>query len=220
MNSNIPNNLKQYGGLFNDDHHYGSWQYRYRNYFHSTTSCNNSTSSNSKSSSNNNSIYPQQQHNQQQPFVPMSKEEEVAENTRVSQLSIEQKDIELRQLNRQIAILEMKRGINTGELYTWTGKYKTLARDYSTPLFVWYTTVWLCTGVLFYTTFTIFDIDFMYVIQQFDHYTGFHMSQQINPEYGKIGVILVMNEIIEPIRLPIVILTVKPVIDALYPTKY
>ena len=156
----------------------------------------------------------------QQPFVPMTPQEEENEKLRVSQLSPSEKDMEFRQLNRQIAVLEKKRGINTGELYTWSGKYKALARDYGMPLLVWYWAIWISTGIVCYTTITLFDVDVMYLLQQIDVRTGYAISEQVNPEYGKIGMALVINEIIEPLRLPIVIVTVKPVIDRLFPPKY
>jgi hypothetical protein len=41
------------------------------------------------------------------------------------------------ELNRQLARLERLRGINSGELYTWSGRYKALMRDYAFPLFMW-----------------------------------------------------------------------------------
>ena len=58
----------------------------------------------------------------------MTKEEEEQEKARVSHLSPDEKDAELRKLNREIARLETLKGINTGELYTWTGRYKALVR--------------------------------------------------------------------------------------------
>jgi len=41
-----------------------------------------------------------------------------------------QKEIELRELDSEIARLQTLRGINTGELYTMRGKFKALTRDY------------------------------------------------------------------------------------------
>ena len=49
-------------------------------------------------------------------YTPMSKEEEEKEKARVSHLTPEEKEEELRKLNREIAKLEMLRGINNGEL--------------------------------------------------------------------------------------------------------
>ena len=57
-------------------------------------------------------------------YTPMTEEEEEIEKARVSHLSAEVKDQELRELNRQLARLEKLKGINTGELYTWSGRYK------------------------------------------------------------------------------------------------
>jgi hypothetical protein len=66
---------------------------------------------------------PQRRH-----YTPMTEEEEKQEKQRVAGLTAFQKDQELRQLNRQIARLEKMKGINTGELYTWSGRYKVGAR--------------------------------------------------------------------------------------------
>jgi Protein of unknown function (DUF1279) len=156
----------------------------------------------------------------QTPFVPMTAQEEAQEKVRVSQLTTEEKDREIRHLNRQIATLEMKRRINTGELYTWSGRYKALARDYGMPLLVWYWTIWFGTGIVCYATITLFNVDVMYLLQQIDVRTGYAISEQVNPEYGKIGMVLLVNEMIEPVRLPVVILTVKPVIDRFFPPKF
>jgi hypothetical protein len=67
-------------------------------------------------------------------YTPMTKEEEESEKARASHITPEEKDKELRQLNREISRLEMLRGINNGELYTWSGRYKGLMRDYGFPL--------------------------------------------------------------------------------------
>ena len=57
-------------------------------------------------------------------YTPMTTEEEDKEKARVAHLSSEEKDQEIRELNRQLARLEKLKGINTGELYTWSGRYK------------------------------------------------------------------------------------------------
>ena len=60
--------------------------------------------------------------------------EEDDEKERVAGLTPFEKDMvlhmELRDLDRQLALLNMRRGINTGELYTTRGKLKALSRDY------------------------------------------------------------------------------------------
>jgi hypothetical protein len=57
-------------------------------------------------------------------YTPMTEQEDEKEKARVAHISPEQKDQELRELNRQLVRLERLRGINTGELYTWSGRYK------------------------------------------------------------------------------------------------
>jgi hypothetical protein len=157
---------------------------------------------------------------QQRWFTPMSKEEETKEQTRVKSLTSFQKDQELRNYNRQLAKLELLKGINTGEIYTWTGRYKALARDYGMPLFAYYWVVWTSTAIVCYGVLTIFSIDCLALIGQVDHYSGWDISSKVDPEMGKIGTSILLNELLEPLRLPAVILTVKPVMDNLFPPKY
>lgn len=85
-------------------------------------------------------------------YSPMTNEEEEKEKARVAHLSPEEKDMELRDLNRQLARLEKLRGINTGEIYTWSGRYKALMRDYAFPLFAWYWACWFSMGKYFLCT--------------------------------------------------------------------
>jgi diphthamide synthase (EF-2-diphthine--ammonia ligase) len=150
----------------------------------------------------------------------MSKEEEETEKSRVKSLTPFQKDQELRQLNRQIAKLEMLKGIHTGELYSWSGRYKQLARDYGMPMFAYYWVVWTSTAVVCYVGITVFQIDCMAVLAQLDGFTGWDITSKVDPEMGKIGMAILVNELLEPLRLPAVILTVKPVMDNLFPPKY
>jgi hypothetical protein len=80
--------------------------------------------------------------------------------------------------------------------------------------------VWTSTAILCYGAITVFDIDTIALIAQLDAKTGWDLVSKIDPEMGKIGMALIANEALEPIRLPVVIVTVKPVIDRIYPPKY
>jgi hypothetical protein len=153
-------------------------------------------------------------------FTPMTREEEEREKKRVAGLSAFAKDQELRRLNRELAVLEMKKGILTGELYTWSGRYRQLARDYGLPLFAWYWAAWTVTCALSYGAITAFDIDTLALLAKVDGHTGWNLVNHVDPELGKIGMAVVMNEMLEPIRLPFVIVTVKPVVDRVFPPKY
>lgn len=150
----------------------------------------------------------------------MTKEEEEQEKQRVASLSEFAKEQELRKLNRDIARLQMLHGINTGELYTWTGRYKNLARDYGFPLVAWYWSIWGLTAVGCYAAIELFGVDAMTIIANVDARTGWDLVSKIDPNLGKLGLVLVVNELIEPLRLPVVIVTVKPVMDQLFPPKF
>mmetsp|Transcript_9860 Transcript_9860/g.18907 ORF Transcript_9860/g.18907 Transcript_9860/m.18907 type:complete len:184 (-) Transcript_9860:126-677(-) len=177
------------------------------------------TTTTTTSSSSSSSNHQQWRHRQQQQryYTPMTEEEEEKEKARVAALSDFAKEQELRKLNREIARLSMLRGINTGELYTWTGKYKALARDYGFPLVAWYWSIWGVTGLACYAAIEVGGVDAMALIAQADAMTGWDMVNRIDPGLGKIGLALVINEFIEPLRLPVVIMTVKPVMDRLFP---
>lgn len=153
-------------------------------------------------------------------YTPMTPEEQEQEKARVHHLSPEQKEKELRQYNREISRLEMLRGINTGELFTWSGRYKALMRDYGIPLFVYYWVTWTSMGAATYLAIGVGGLDAIGVISYIDGMTGLDLAAKVDPQLGKIGLALVVNECLEPIRLPFVVATLKPVMDTISPPKF
>ena len=153
-------------------------------------------------------------------YTPLTPSEEETEKKRVADLSAFQKDQELRSYNRKLAKLEILKGINTGERYTWTGRYKQLARDYGMPLVAYYWVAWTGSAIVCYSAITIFQIDTVALLSQVDASMGWDLVSKVDPEMGKIGMAILVNELLEPIRLPAVIVTVKPVMDRLFPPKY
>jgi len=159
-------------------------------------------------------------HDNRRWYTPLTQEEEDKEKARVSHLSTEEKEKELRQLNREITKLETLRGINTGELYTWSGRYKALVKNYGFPLFVYYWTLWTTMGVSIYLLIDFGGFDAMSLLDKIDTYMGWSLSQKVDPQLGKMGLALVVNECLEPVRLPFVVVTLKPVMDVVSPPKY
>ena len=153
-------------------------------------------------------------------YTPMNPSEIEDEKTRVAGLTAFQKDQELRKLNREISKLETLKGINNGELFTWRGRYKSLARDYGMPLLVWYWVCWTSTFSLCYGAIQLGNVDALAVVSQLDAKFGMDLATKLDPEMGKIGMALVLNEFAEPLRLPLVIVTVKPVMDRFFPPKF
>lgn len=149
----------------------------------------------------------------------MTKEEEEAEKERVSKLSDFKKEQELRKLNREIMKLNMLKGINTGELYTVRGRYKMLLSDYGLPMMAWYAACWMTSGVLLFGALTVGGLDATAVLAKADAYTGLDWSSRVDPQLGMLGITVVLNEMLEPVRLPFVVFTVKPVMDRFFPPK-
>eukprot|EP00521_Asterionellopsis_glacialis_P017081 CAMPEP_0195293576 /NCGR_PEP_ID=MMETSP0707-20130614/12802_1 /TAXON_ID=33640 /ORGANISM="Asterionellopsis glacialis, Strain CCMP134" /LENGTH=235 /DNA_ID=CAMNT_0040354323 /DNA_START=31 /DNA_END=738 /DNA_ORIENTATION=+ len=143
---------------------------------------------------------------------PLNKEEELQEKERVAGLSDFQKEIELRDLDKQLARVNMLRRINTGELYTMRGQFKALMQDYGMPFMVWYWTIWGTTAVLTYGAINVFGVDAMEIISWADGFTGFDLTSKVDPTLGTIGLTIAVNELIEPLRLPFVVLTTKPIV--------
>lgn len=153
-------------------------------------------------------------------YTPLTPHEIEEEKQRVGQLTPFQRDQELRKYNREISKLETLKGINTGELFTWRGRYKNLARDYGVPLVAWYWVCWTATFSVCYSAIQVGGIDALAVVSQIDARMGWDMATKMDPEMGKIGMAVVLNELAEPLRLPLVILTVKPVMDQFFPPKF
>jgi len=70
-------------------------------------------------------------------FSALPPDEEQAEKERVGSLTQYQREMELRQLDSELARLQTLRAINTGELYTLRGKFKMLSRDYGMGFLAW-----------------------------------------------------------------------------------
>ena len=153
-------------------------------------------------------------------YTPTTQEEEEKEKARVAHLSPEEKEQELRHLNREIAKLETIRGINTGELYTWSGRYKSLVKNYAAPLFIYYWSLWATMGGIVYLGIDFGGFDALYLLERIDSNLGWSLSEKVDPQLGKMGVALILNECLEPVRLPFVVVTLKPVMEIVSPPKY
>ena len=93
-------------------------------------------------------------------------------------------------------------------------------RDYGVPLFVYYWVTWTSMGLLTYGAIEIGGLDALQLISNIDSYTGFDLASKVDPQLGKIGLALVANEMLEPIRLPFVVATLKPLMDTINPPKF
>ena len=92
-------------------------------------------------------------------------------------------------------------------------KAKILATEYGLAFTVYWTFCWAVTGIATYAAIEIGDIDSVAMIAKIDSYTGYEISSHVDPKYGNIGLAIAVNEVFEPLRFPLVIVTTKPVVD-------
>lgn len=149
-------------------------------------------------------------------FSALPPDEERTEKTRVGSLTPYQREMELRNLDSELARLQTLRGINTGELYTFRGKFKMLSRDYGVGFMAWYWTVWFSTAGLSYAAIELGGVDPMMVAAKIENFMGWeaaYLSGKLDPTLGRIGLVVAVNECLEPLRLPFVVVTTKPVVN-------
>ncbi len=149
-------------------------------------------------------------------FSALPPDEEQAEKERVASLTQYQKEMELRQLDSELARLQTLRGINTGELYTLRGKFKMLSRDYGMGFLAWYWTVWFATAGMSYVAIEVGGVDPLMVAAKVESFLGWErdaIAGKLDPTLGQIGLVVAVNECLEPLRLPVVVMTTKPVVN-------
>jgi|EP01043_Picozoa_sp_COSAG02_P022376 hypothetical protein len=66
-----------------------------------------------------------------------------------------QREAAIDELDREIKILTRRRAVLSGELYTLRGRFKAMGRDYGLPFMVWWTAVWLATGVGIFSAISV-----------------------------------------------------------------
>ena len=124
--------------------------------------------------------------------------------------------MELRKLDSDLARLQTLRAINTGELYTFRGKFKMLSRDYGMGFLAWYWTCWAATLPVVYAAIELGGVDPLIVASKIENFLGWEpmsISGKLDPTLGQIGLVVAVNECLEPLRLPFVVVTTKPVVN-------
>lgn len=122
----------------------------------------------------------------------------------------------LRAMNRQCAAhkTNKERKERNSSIHA-NGGVRALVRDYGWPLAAWYGTVWTATAVLCYGSIAVLQIDpVAQVLKPIDVRMGWTLCQRVSPAAGRWGAALVVNELLEPIRLPLVLATLQPILAA------
>lgn len=70
-------------------------------------------------------------------------------------MPVEERKAAIGALDEEIKVLTRRRAVLSGELYTLRGRFKAMGRDYGLPFMVWWTAVWLATGVGIYSAISV-----------------------------------------------------------------
>ena len=93
-----------------------------------------------------------------------------------------------------------------------------LSRDYGLSFVVYWTGLWAVTGVATYAGIVYGEVDVISYIRLFDEYAGWSLAERIDPRLGDIAVAVAVNEMMEPVRLPFVVMT-TPYVVGLFKKK-
>ena len=78
------------------------------------------------------------------------------------------------------------------------------------PFLVYWWAVWATTGVGTYLTLDGGLIDAVRIVDGFDGLAGTQLSGRLDPDLGNVAMAIALNEMLEPIRLPIVVRATQP----------
>lgn len=84
---------------------------------------------------------------------------------------------------------------------------------------VYWTCVWLLTGGGCYLALQYGEVDALLLFAHLDDLTGLSTAQQLSPEMGNAAAAVAINEMLEPVRLPFVVVSTPTVVDTLLGRK-
>lgn len=85
---------------------------------------------------------------------------------------------------------------------------------YGAPFVVWYAVMWAGSWFGIYTLLEMGFVSWQDTLPALESFGLGQYVEKVDPSTGNMVLALVINEIIEPIRFPLVLATSKPVIDA------
>ena len=80
----------------------------------------------------------------------------------------------------------------------------------------WYWTCWFGTAGLSYLAIEVGGVDPIMVAHKIESFLGWEydaIAGRVDPQIGMVGLVVAVNECLEPLRLPFVVLTTKPVVN-------
>ena len=158
---------------------------------------------------------PLPQHLQLKPLPILSSSEKETYNLWLSSLTPSEKSTEKESIEKSLHSLQTRLSLLTLESSTFRGQLKSLTRDYGFPFLVYWWSLWGFTGILCYGSISFFSLDVPSLLKNLDSLINIDVSGRIDPDLGEVAVAVAVNELLEPVRLPFVVVTTKKLVDAL-----
>merc|ERR1712159_201142 len=88
-----------------------------------------------------------------------------------------------------------------------------MRKEYGKPFLVWWTGTWLMTGLGIYAGLQLSGADSVALISAVDAKLNTELASRVDPTAGNVAIAVALNEIIEPLRLPVAIATTPKVVS-------
>ncbi|GMH98132.1 hypothetical protein TrST_g6748 [Triparma strigata] len=164
---------------------------------------------------------PLPQHLQLKTLPILSSSEKETYNLWLSSLTPSEKSTEKESIEKSLHSLQTRLSLLTLESSTFRGQLKSLTRDYGFPFLVYWWSLWGVTGIICYGSISFFSLDVPSLLKNIDTLINIDVSGRIDPDLGEVAVAVAVNELLEPVRLPFVVVTTKKLVDTLgYGPKY
>ncbi len=92
-------------------------------------------------------------------------------------------------------------------------KMNQMRTEYGKPFLVWWTCTWVGTGIMVYAGIELGGVDSVGLVQSVDGFLGTELAARVDPKLGNLAVAVALNEMLEPVRLPLAIASTPTVLS-------
>ena len=123
----------------------------------------------------------------------------------------------IQQLEKQVQELQAKLGETASKPTTGGSGIRAMIAEKGVPFVIWYGTIWAGGIAGFYTALE-YDLLSYKSIVDFTKTIGLdriYDVEQLDPKKGKLAIAFLANELVEPIRIPLALVTLNPILRIL-----
>jgi hypothetical protein len=147
----------------------------------------------------------------QRNFFSAESQEDKTERAAVESLEPEERKRRLEDVNAQLRTLQRQRDVLSGDAFSMRGSAKIIARDYGFPFVIYWWACWSVTGVGIFGAISMGGLDPFSLVAAFDGVAGTSLVEflptDLDPLFGNAALAVALNELLEPVRLPLVLLS-------------